>query len=228
MSGCCSYYVNLATFVSFDPPSIPAASNRFLKVSGAGMPSLSGDGMAFLVSATSCSNPTALNPMTLASTSATNVWNSPTSITVALNASGAQTGVFRLCLRWNTTLPYIDAGPLSISAVSSIAPYVISACSVVQSVLLTGEYLANVTADASAFVISLTNCTSPTSVVSSVSFVYNSAISIQLIVNDSGASSGVYSICLRMSSTSAYWDTQQTIIIGIVFPRCIISPNCTH
>ena len=178
------------------------------------MPNVSGDNSAFVI-AVSCSTPNAMTPSAAASTSATNVWNSVSSISVTVGASGAVAGTdYRLCVRWSAVSPYFDAGSFDLLSVTSVVPSVIPASAVTQTLTVSGAGLVNVAADAGGFVIS-GNCNgTPTSAVTSVVSSFTSSTSVSLTVNANGATAGVYLLCMRDSTTSVYFSSGATVTIG--------------
>ena len=179
------------------------------------MPNVSGDASAFIVAA-SCSTPSTTSPSVLASTSATNTFTSSSSIAVSVTASGATAGVYQLCARWTATSPYFLVGVSDVMSVTSLTPSVLPVLSGTgQSVSLVGAGLLNVGGDGLAFVVSSTVCTSATSAVTSVASVFSASTSIALTVVDTGASAGVYSLCMRASSTSVYFSSGLTLTVGL-------------
>ena len=193
---------------------MPAAASQSVAVVGTSMPNVSGDGSAFVVAA-SCSTPSTTSPTVLASTSATNAFTSSSSIAVSVSASGAVAGVYQLCGRWTASSPYFLIGTFDIVSVTSLTPNVLPVLSATgQTVALVGVGLVNVNGDGSAFVVSSTACGSPTSAVTSVASAFSSSTSIALTVVDTGASAGVYSLCMRTSSSSSYFSSGVTLTVG--------------
>ena len=179
------------------------------------MPNVSSDVSAFVVAA-SCSTPSTTSPTVLASTSTTNTFTSSSSIAVSVSAGGASAGVYQLCARWTATSPYFLVGAFDVVSVTSLTPLVLPVLSGTgQSVALVGAGLLNVGGDGLAFVVSSTVCTSATSAVTSVASVFVSATSITLTVVDTGAVAGVYSLCMRASSTSVYFSSGLTLTVGL-------------
>ena len=189
------------------------------------MPSVSGDGMAFVI-ASSCSTPNATNPAAVVGTWMTSSSGSGSVITLTWAVSGSTpAGVYRLCSRWTQSSPYVDAGGLNVMSVSAVSPIVIGVGSVASTVTLNGDGLVDMSADAGAFVISSSGCTgTPTSVVVSVQSTYVSSSSVVLVVNDSGVAAGAYSLCVRTSSESAYFWSGLVVTIGlcVCFFACLI------
>ena len=186
------------------------------------MVDVSGDASAFVVAA-SCSTPSTTSPTVVASTSATNTFTSSSSISASVSANGAAAGVYQLCVRWTSTSPYFVAGSFDVVSVTSLTPNVLPVLSGSgQSVALVGAGLVGVNGDGSAFVVSSTVCTAATSAVTSVASVFSSATSIALTVVDTGSSAGVYSLCMRTSSTSVYFSSGMMLTVGLcVYAVCI-------
>ena len=112
-------------------------------------------------------------------------------------------------------MAYIDSGAIDIVSVTSVSPNVLPVLSATsQTVAMVGVGLVNVDGDGSAFVVSSTACSSPTSAVTSVASVFSSSTSIALTVVDTGATTGVYTLCQRITSSSAYFSTGKTLTIG--------------
>ena len=199
-----------------------------MSVVGSSMPNVSGDSRAFVI-ATSCSSPNSTSPLTVISTSIANTWNSATSISLSVSASGAASGVYQLCGRWSVVSPYFVAGVFDIVSVTSLTPNVLPVLSATgQTVALVGVGLVNVSGDASAFVVSSAACASPVSAVTSVSSVFLSSSSVTLSVVDTGAVAGVYSLCMRASSTSGYFSSGLTVTIGFfVFVSRLVYVLCS-
>ena len=220
---CVCVCVFVATITSFDPPGIPALVSQSVAVVGASMPNVSGDASAFVVAA-SCSTPSTTSPTVVASTSATNAFTSSSSVSVSVSANGAAAGVYQLCVRWTATSPYFVAGSFDVVSVTSLTPNVLPVLSATgQTVALVGVGLVNVNGDGSAFVVSSTACGSPTSAVTSVASAFSSSTSIVLTVVDTGASAGVYSVCMRASSTSVYFSSGLTLTVGECVLRIFFS-----
>ena len=199
---------------SFTPSSIGPVSGQSVTVSGVVMPNVSGDGVAFLM-AVSCSSPSAISPTPVSGTSISSS-GSGSSMTINVSAIGDTPGAYQLCVRWNATFPYSLVGTLSVLTVSSLSPSIIPVSSTAPTVTVAGTGLVTVTADSSAFVISSASCTSASSVVTSVSSTFTSSSSITMTVTDSSAAAGVYSLCMRVSSSSSYFSAGVSLTIGII------------
>lgn len=203
---------NVFSVSTRNPPGLPTMAARTVVLTGAGLIDVSAVPDAFVLSA-SCA------PGAVASVVGpiTSTWTSTTAMSITMDATASTAGAFRLCLRVSATSPYGDMIALNILSFTSVTPATIP--NLVRPVTVAGVGFVTVNSDASAFVLAATDCTALTSAVTSISSA-STAVRYTLTVTATGASGGTYPLCLRMSATTAYFDTGLHVNIGEWFPCC--------
>ena len=210
------------TIIDVKPSIIQASIDQIVTVVGASMNNVSGDPAAFIV-AVSCSAPDPIRPTPLNNTSIAAFFSSSSIIIATVQAPHAQGGKYQLCVRWSSSSAYVTASnSLRIVSVDSLKPNVIGSMGLVQSIVVTGVNLPNVSGDGQAFVLSSSISCSSLASASVYSEFTNSSL-LTLFVSDSGSAAGIYALCLRTSPTNAYFPTGMDVTIGIFCVVLIIS-----
>ena len=211
-----------ASVSSFRPSALSIGSIDSLTVEGGDMPLVSGDPRAFVLATASCAVPSPSSPLLVSGVTTTNN-GSGNSVSVTIDSTAATGGGdFRLCARWTTSSPYLDIGPISLVSVTALVPPIIPVSASPLSVNILGAGLVNVSTDPFAIVVSSVGCPSGQPLapaVASVSSALGTPTSIVMSVDDHNSTSGVFSVCMRLTSSSAYFDTLQTLTIGVFIIR---------
>lgn len=124
----------------------------------------------------------------------------PTTVTAGLHA---------VCIQFGGAGSYVQVGStqLAVAEAVSIVPRSVAALSD-RAVSLSGVEMPNVSADASAFVMASSDCTTPSSTapaaVGSVASSWSSSSSIVLTANTTSLAVGSYKLCVRWTTSSAY------------------------
>ena len=198
-----------ASISSLNPTATLPSTTQVVTINGALLPNITSDANGVLVAASCPASPTIL-----AGTSTTNAFSSSSLMTATITTVAAAAGSYLLCVRFTSSSSYSSAGSFSIISLTSWTPAIIPATSTVQSIALTGVGMTNMISDCSAYVLAASCSATSISAVTSISSSFTSSTSVTLSINDYGAVAGVYTLCLRLSSTSNYIATSLTMTIG--------------